>query len=375
MLNPKLYRLLQRRFGNDNVIIVNEDLPMEGRYLRRAYEKQSGAQGSRIRLDDVLQSGEEYRVNCPECRETRHRLYINHRWGVFDERSNSRNLWLMNCWNSNCMSEYTVQREQYEVTCDTLLFELKEEDLLPAPEHKLEARDIEMPGSMWRLDDMKNRTPQHKAIQFIESRNLDPRYLAEKFDVGFCVESNIAMARRRIVAPVWCNNQLIGWQARHVGKPPKGVAKWFTCKGFKVGQTFYNFENMVKHRTVVIVEGPADVWAFGLQAGAVFGSIVSKLHVSLLADSLAPGSTVVILLDPVYTSVADRRSDKPHPIERAYEVLNDHPKLAGRVLRVYLPEPYDPGELDRWYMRNFIEWQAKKQGIPVDFSAAARVSA
>lgn len=375
MLNPKLYRLLQRQFGNDNVIIVNEDLPMEGRYLRRAYEKQSGRQGSKIRLDDVLQSGEEYRVNCPECQETRHRLYINHRWGVYDERSNSRNLWLMNCWKSSCMSDYSTQRQWYDTICSPLIIEMGPSDLVAPPQRRAQNHGIELPGSMWSLDDMKHRAPRHPAIQFIEGRNLDPYYLSRKFGVGFCVESNITMARRRIVAPVRVGNQLIGWQARYVGKPPDGVAKWFTCKGFKVGSTFYNFENMIRHRTVVITEGPADVWAFGLQAGAVFGRVVSKLQVDLLADNLVDGSTIVLLLDPTYNDEKDIRRDRPHPIERAYQLINAHPKFAGRVLRVYLPEPYDPGELDRWYMRDFIEWQARRQGIPVDFSASARIAA
>ena len=273
------------------------------------------------------------------------------------------------------MSEYSVQRQWYDSLCGSLLMELQEEDLLPAPAHKLEARDIEMPGSIWMLDDMKHRAPRHPAIQFIEGRNLDPYYLARKFNVGFCVESNITMARRRIVAPVYVDNQLIGWQARHLGKPPKGLQKWFTCPGFKAGSTFYNFENMIKHRTIVITEGPADVWAFGVQAGAVFGKVVRKLQVDLLADRMPAGGTVVLLLDPVYDDEKEIRRGKPHPIERSYELLNAHPKLAGRVLRVYLPEPYDPGELDRWYMRDFIEWQATKQGIPVDFSAAARIAA
>ena len=58
--------------------------------------------GTPYKSKQVIDSGEEYVLNCPFCGDTRHRFYINHMWGTKDDSSGSLNLWLMHCYNENC---------------------------------------------------------------------------------------------------------------------------------------------------------------------------------------------------------------------------------------------------------------------------------
>ena len=47
---------------------------------------------------------EDYRVNCPFCSDTRHRLYISCQWGVYDPFAGHSNIHLIRCYNENCVN-------------------------------------------------------------------------------------------------------------------------------------------------------------------------------------------------------------------------------------------------------------------------------
>lgn len=70
-LNPPLYQRLQQQFGS--VKVVDAGVPM---VVRRGKDYVTG----KIRLD-FASKGEQYRVCCPFCNDTRHRLYVHHSFG------------------------------------------------------------------------------------------------------------------------------------------------------------------------------------------------------------------------------------------------------------------------------------------------------
>lgn len=70
-LRPELYRRLAYLFKH--VDIAKQGEPMVTRVHLSAV---SGKPKLKI-----LSKGEEYRVTCPYCNDTRSRLYINHMWG------------------------------------------------------------------------------------------------------------------------------------------------------------------------------------------------------------------------------------------------------------------------------------------------------
>jgi hypothetical protein len=370
MLNELLYSRLKALFGRNGVKVVNEGVPMDPLYERTA-ERRYKSTG--IVLVDVMASGEEFHVNCPICNESRQRLSINHTWGVYDSNTHRRNWWCIQCWNCHWEGEKdkwkNIERLRRRIYEDLLsrrsMVVLNKSNTRPGP-----SGPVRLPGLHWRLDQLQKQLPYHEAIQFLEQRLLDPAYIGETFNVGFCPEVSEAAnqyARRRIVAPVYLDGKLKAWTARYVGEPPdKSIGKWVHSRG-QISRTLYNFDAAIKHPTIVITEGPADVWSFGIQSVAVFKSTISKPQLELLRKRCQPGTSLVVLLDPKM-SEEDEKKGKEHHIERAYKLLSGCKEFQGRVVKVYLPGGRDPGDMDRWYMRDFIKARAKEQEVRVSFS-------
>ena len=102
-LNPILYRALERRFGP--VLVADEGSAMVSTRAPSAFNS------DRTNLV-ILAAGEYYKVCCPFCRDSRHRLWINHMYGQPDT-SGFRNNWLAYCYNENCIDS-PGRRQQLE---------------------------------------------------------------------------------------------------------------------------------------------------------------------------------------------------------------------------------------------------------------------
>lgn len=367
MLNEMLYRRLMAAYGS--VTVVNEDVELEGEY-RRAADKEW--RGTGVILDDVIESGEEFRVSCPECSDTRKRLYINHMWGVVDSRTGTRHLWAMQCFNCHVEHDYVARKKIEDAVYGNLLATVGAIRLNSPPPGKTNRRGpVTLPGVHWKLDQIARHNPDHEAVQYLDNRFYSAEYLGRKFDVGFCPESTLRWARRRIVAPVYFDGKLVSWTARFLGEPPdNSIPKWAHAS-VNIGRYIYNLDRMIRHNTIVLVEGPGDVWSFGIQAGGLFGKIIRRPQIKLLKSQIRPGTVIVVMLDPDI-SPDDLKAGREHHIERTFNELNRVREFNGRVLKVYLPRGRDPGDLDRWYMRDYIRWRARKEGIPVEFGKRAR---
>src|SRR5262245_43966672 len=91
-LNPQLYEALSRAFGP--VLVAHDGARMEAAYL-------PDCTGALIKR--AISPGEYYRVNCFACGDTRHRLWVNHMWGVRDPRTGTRHRWAAKCFNEDCL--------------------------------------------------------------------------------------------------------------------------------------------------------------------------------------------------------------------------------------------------------------------------------
>jgi hypothetical protein len=368
MLNETLYRRLCALYGQGGVLVVNEDIEQEAIYRRAADEEWTG---TGLVLDDVIDSGEEYRVDCPLCSDTAKKLYINHTWGVRDNQTGSFNRWSLQCFHCHFEHDYAAREQVREEIYGKMILNSPIR-LNRGSGKKRRLGPMTLPGPHWNLADILRKNPDHEAIQYLQSRQYNIQKLGEKFDVGFCPDSAKVFARQRIVAPVLLGGKLVSWTARYLGTPPdKTIPKWAHAGG-SIGAFIYNFDDMIRHKTIVLVEGPGDVWSFGKQAGGLFGKIIRRPQIKLLKDNAVEGVTIVILLDPEKAK-DDVERGREHHIERTFQALNSEREFHGRVLPVYLPEPFDPGDLDSWYMRDYIKWKAKQADIPVDFSVKARV--
>jgi len=333
------------------------------------YVGEQTSNGRITRLEIASQGrGEEYAVCCPFCNDTRYRLSINHRWGVKDVQTGTLNLWLAKCYNEDCLTDYSLQRELYNQVYD---FTLSSSIELKRPETQrsaIRARGkMRLPTGLWPLEDMCLRSPRHPALTYLHERLFDPVNIGRCYKAMYCVDNIDRRITGRLVVPIIFNNKLAAWQARLLRAPlDKKEPKWFTAPGSNVGSLLYNGDNALQHQTVVIVEGITDVWGFGLQACGVFKKAISPEQLEILQSKTRSDATLVVLFDPDQAK-DEKEKGKEHHIVVACKLLQDN-GFKDRVLPVYLPTGTDPGDLDRSYMRRMICHGAAKQNKVVCFS-------
>jgi hypothetical protein len=322
-LRPELYDALKRVFRH--VEIANE-----GEEMQRRFMQVDGH--SELVIDS---RGEYYRVSCPFCSDTRKRLWINHRWGLWDPQTQSRNLWLAVCWNEQCMRDKIRRNDLYRDVFDPM-FNHEHDELLRGDIVAKPSREAFWPGPMTEI----HRLPSdHLAARYLTSRNFDLPQLYEDFKISYCFEagSDVYHATNRIIIPVFLDGKLNGWQARYIGTPQsKSVPKYFSMPGWKKGQCLYNYDNAIRYNHVVICEGPTDTWRYGKEAVCLFGKVPSHRQLELLGK----WDIQIIMLD----------GDAQDDAEKMRMSLSGlHPSATQIV--VNLPNGVDPGAMDANLLR------------------------
>lgn len=368
-LNPTLFRLLELRFGQVDIVAQGQGIVWEV-INRRAAASRFKQEKKNYAQRHVVHSGEEYKVSCPFCGDIRQRLYINHRWAVYDPETNSRNLFLCQCFNESCMDGYTRQSQ------------LAEQVFAPAPSKRDGRFDVERgrnspagiaemapPGPLISMEQVATRAPRHPAIAFLEDRFFDPVKISRMYDISYCPQSRFSLAQNRIIIPMYHNGLLAGWQARYIGDPPRGVAKYWSCPGMARRLLAYNFDIAVQHQTVVIEEGPTDVWSTGPQGMGLLGKTMNQSLVLRFYEALSKygdDQTVVVMLDPEQDEI-QKRKGKPHHIDKVVDQLASV-GLGDRVFGLLLPLGSDPGSLEREFQRELIRKKARDKGLKVSFT-------
>jgi hypothetical protein len=354
-LNPTLFRLLRRRFGE--VRVANPGVPfvegppgrdlVHGRVIRRIDER-----------------GETYKVCCPFCGDTRFRLFVNHTWGV-RRPDGGRGLALAKCFNEDCL----YRRENREALLEDLTApgDPLAAPRLRRPKERPPAKP-ELPGECVPLSELPEG---HPALDYLRSRHFDPDEVGRDYGVLWCEEAlyRYRLASRRLVVPVTHDGKLVSWQARHPGdldwKARGAPPKYYTMPGSALGRYAYNLDAASRYRALVVCEGVTDVWAFGPMAVALFGAFKGGERVRLVGSAAAAsGAPVVLLLDPdkagqgAVAALADDLAARLGP---------------GRVARVLLPDPgRDPADYDREFLHGFVAGEALAQGVTVSFKKKRR---
>lgn len=377
LLNPTLYSLLVRRYGEDGIEVVAPGERIDWGLKREFVDPGRTYREGRMSRS-VHHSGEEYRLRCPHCKDHRPRMYVNHRWGVWDRQTQSRNLWLIQCFNEQCFDEYQVQEQYFDYIYSIPRSQRKN---LPIGEGVepggSDGREMAPPGPLWKLDRLKAKYPRHDAIMYLEGRGYDTDRLARLFDVSYCPMAHVyGIATNRIIIPIKKDGVMIGWQARYIGDDVHGrpfnvagVAKYWTSPGFKRRFFAYNYDRAIRHSTVLIVEGPTDVWSAGVMSMGLLGKtmapVLRKKFVLGLKKRHGDAARAVIILDPKPDEKRVRKK-KPHPIEELRLHL-----VAGlgsaRVVAVYLSEELDPGSCDRDWLWQFCREKARARNVILSF--------
>jgi hypothetical protein len=290
VLCPELYvRLAQRYHGG--VKVANQGMAMCGRLLRESDGQQYWS---------VTSWGETYRINCPFCNDTRHRLWLPHRFGQPDPANPQRlGMFYGICFNEDCLRDYDNRRRLYDSVFGVHNRNtLREPPRIAAGEiQDTRLSEVEWPGHvvpLWQLEDT------HVAWQYLAGARHFDRNVAQTYQLHLCLQADerYRPAAQRIIAPVIQFGMRVGWQGRYIGDTPsKAVPKYYTRPGMPVRNILYNHDRSVDYPFVVVFEGITDVWRFGDPSVAIFGKTLNHGQRLLLQQSWA-GKPIVLCLDP-----------------------------------------------------------------------------
>lgn len=342
----------------------------------------------------VLSYGETYQVCCPFCGDTRYRLDINYQWGVPDPKTDSNNLFLAKCYNEDCLADQG-NRERLKNILKPYVRRATNKQITIAPGYDRPQRGIHPPGPMARLDQLE---PDHHVRRFLSQRGHDATLLGQQFGLGYCLESRMKFADKRLIFPVYLDGALKGWQSRYVDEnangdvkdliqcddckfiwridPPSGgtkvnvcpncgsvgnsirkVPKYFCCPGMSKSRCMMNYDIARKWPFGVIVEGPMDVCRVGTPSGSdragpsvcIFGHTMSDAQKQMAREAWGNGG-LFLLLDP------DANTDQL----RLLHEMDGHFKY---VVPVNLPYNRDPGDCEHSLIWELIKTAAKLKGV------------
>jgi hypothetical protein len=181
-----LYRRLEERFGR--VLVANEGAEFRG---ITSTDFVTGRPHTR-----VVSAGEEYRVCCPKCGDTRHRLYIGHRLYDFPH--------LVHCFNEDCYDTAGVRRVLYNH-----IFHSRR----PARPAVIRGRSggstmgpVSLPGTVVPVGELP---AGHPAREYLVGRGFDPVELSRQYSVGYCTQ-----AEAGFTFPFWRGTRRIARKSR-----------------------------------------------------------------------------------------------------------------------------------------------------------------
>lgn len=150
-----------------------------------------------------------------------------------------------------------------------------------------------------------NQLPDdHVAKRFLRKDHLhDFDIYAERYGIGFIPKDGGTVYRyskpfitsaERLYFPAFFNGQYIGWQLRSIPGTEYGdlpdCRKYHHC--FSKGNYLYNYDQAVKHKFVIVVEGVKKALKF-TNAVATWGKGISQYQKQLLLS----WSTIILMLD------------------------------------------------------------------------------
>jgi hypothetical protein len=302
-LNPRLFAALQSLYGR--VLIANE-----GEASHVDYEPDPGCPG-RVRAHAVCK-GEEYRVDCPWCPDTRGRLYVNHRYGVYDRAAHTGNYHLFYCFNEGCHADHW-HRLEFQARVSSALRCLgrgislrPQAKPLPAPKDR---PPVALPEGLEPVHELHR---SHPAVSYLLGRGFDPAELGTRWGVSYarsCPTCRPAVYER-LVIPVYqptadpggpANEarpgELWGWQARAIRPLSPQAPKYLFAAGMPKSRLLYGLPQALRTRgPVCVCEGATDCWRLGGNAVALFGKCMSHGQAGLLLRHFA-GRRLVLCLD------------------------------------------------------------------------------
>ena len=266
--------------------------------------------------------------DCPACSDDKglvdgdgkHNLEINYRKGVYK------------CWAcyiknnmhgtiQNLIKRYGDEGQQlryklFDVEYD-YGYEKDDNDIKLITELPSEYKTFK-DGSIYKSD-------YRDAYNYIHGKRKIPDYILDKFHIGYAPDGKYG---NRIIIPSFnINKQVNFFTARHYGY---SKLKYLHPDG-DVSEVIFNEYFIDWNATIYLVEGVFDHLMIPNSIPMLGKTLSDKLYESLYYKAVG---NVVVLLD----------SDAAYDIHKIYRRLNTG-QLRGRIKAIFLPKPFDIGEI------------------------------
>lgn len=284
VLNVPLYNALSTACP-DGVVIVNEGCEGD---LETVFE-------NKCLRATRCHGGEEYKLNCPVCGDTRRRLYVSH-WAFKNVRQKGKKVYtdgLFYCHNEKCdLREFKdtlaglIDPADVEVPQVLRKKRAKKKEGIPLPEGSIPINAHDVPVS---------------TRKYLEDRRFDPDELYARWGVMCC--ENLADYPEhgpKIIYPIHLFGKVVGWQARLSWDPSKeqqrqGIRKYYFPAGISKSDLVYNRDSARDKDVTVIVEGVTDVHRIGDAAVAIFGKVPSVRQTQIFKNVFGYNLGVMLL--------------------------------------------------------------------------------
>ena len=285
VLNPYLFSALERVFGY-RPRITNEGDPF-------TYEPISTPRGYKMKA-----YGEQYAVCCPDCGDTKFRLYFHHRFGTSIADARFPGALIDLCF---CQHEQRKKPKWYSILGEALSDPRVALELAELARNAPQVvGDIEQVPSMGEVTPLRELPRDHQANAYLIKRGYEPTYLSDTY--GACLinshpdEKIHRMASGRIGFPFLINGELKCWQARlsyDLAKGEKYPPKWYFPP--KTKKVAWGYDVAKQFKGVIICEGILSAVNFGPAAIAIGGK---TLVYAVRKAILETWDSVFVALDP-----------------------------------------------------------------------------
>lgn len=380
--NERLYRLLQREFGE--VHVGKEGEPFVPSFV-------SSKMDGEVRIGDC-DWGETYNVCCPCCGDRRFRLCFSHM--TFEKVKGPEGLVKVKKWH--CFNEGCETREDGEL--NGVIFRLDgpqrvfgRKDVKSALEVAvLEDKEIQMPaGSVPVLSLPKG----HVALWYLLEKRGFREDDVRKLGFAWVERPGDSYPFNRLVCPLFVKGDdgpvLKGWQARFLKDDGTdthdkklGEVKWRSSPGIRKGSLLYNHANVANSIVTAVTEGPFDVaGGVGPEAGvALWGKAISRGQGNLLYRPWGGEDSVLVMaLDGDAYVIEDYLTDqekkaKRRSIESLLEFEASAKKTWSHAVRLAFRPEIDAGKTPRYVLWNEVYRMLRESGSARRIPAvAARV--
>lgn len=239
----------------------------------------------------ILYTGNQKEVhfNCPNCNETRHRMYVSLNTGaVYCHNCNykgsivnliqlvegvsfSRASTIFNDVKGNLILPENISRD--------FVTDMFSEDL----RKDLKKRAIPLPEEYTPLNPKKLNIRTRQAVNYLHTRGItDEQITAHK--MGYCYEGQY---KNRVIIPITENGELKFWVARAISKTEKLKEKSPSNEDYQISKSevVFNLDRASKlYHSAVLCEGIFDALSYDSIGVSLLGKSLYKEQLNILLD-------------------------------------------------------------------------------------------